>query len=119
VGLEIGEENVRGCLPWLSAARSADVPVVALLSVASCPADVYAAERHRERAETLETVVREAGAVWTLTSPLEISQLLEIAVRRGQSATSTLTFAHSLSDDIWRSLPWHSPRTPLRLTAVE
>ena len=117
VGLEIGEENLRGCLSWLTSTQEPPVPVVGLLSIAPSPADVYAAEQHDRRAETLATLVREAGAVWTLSSPLETADLLEVAARNCLARPATPPVAHALSGEIWRSLPWQSSRGPLRLTA--
>ncbi|MEX2170695.1 MAG: hypothetical protein WD851_15370 [Pirellulales bacterium] len=116
VGLEVGEENLRGCLKWLTWARRQLVPVVGLLSIAPSPGDVNAAEHHRQRTETLAALVREAGAVWTLASPLQAADLLEIAARHGQQLTATPLSNHALSTEIWRSLPWQSARGPLRLT---
>lgn len=116
VGLEVGEENLRGCLRWLTSDPAQLVPVVGLLSIPPSPADVYAAEQRNQRAETLATLVREAGAVWVLSSPLAAADLLEIAARNALARPAAPPFAHALSDDIWRSLPWQSSRGPLRLT---
>jgi hypothetical protein len=118
IGLEIGNENLRGCLRWLATARASNAPVVGLLSLPPCPTDIHRAAQHRHDSETIETVVREAGAVWTLRSPLEATQIVEIAVRRTFSCAPKRPSNRALSDEIWRSLPWHSPRPPLRLTAA-
>lgn len=116
VGLEVGEENLRGCLKWLTWARRQSVPVIGLLTVAPVPSDVHAAERHRDRAETLAALIHEAGAVATLASPLQAAELVEFAARHGQKLTAPPPSNHALSDEIWRSLPWQSARGPLRLT---
>jgi len=115
VGVEIGEENLRAFLPWI-ARRNGKPPVVGLLSLPPAPADVFASEQHRAREVTLDTIVREAGALWTLHSPLEAMDLLEIAVRQGLVVSNQPAAALVLDRAIWQSLPWQSTRAPLRLT---
>lgn len=115
VGVELGEENLRSFLDW-AANRRSDAPVVGLLSIPPTPWDEHAAERRRERCTALAALVREAGAVWTLDSPLEVLELLEIAARYGQTLTSRPATAPALDTAIWRTLPWQSNRAPLRLT---
>lgn len=116
VGIEVGEENLRICLQWLAKTPLLHTPVIGLLSLPPEPMDVYEARKHRQRAETLQTVVREAGAAWAVSSPQETGQMLEIAARRAQCSQPQHPSYQALSSDLWHLLPWHSPRPPLRLT---
>lgn len=116
LGLEAGEENLRVVQSWMRDFRRQDVPVVGLLSMSAPPTDMFSGEAHHQRLAALATLIREAGAVWTLNSPLEAMDLLKIARRHHERMARQYSDCQRGAADIWRLLPWQSTRCPLRLT---
>jgi hypothetical protein len=115
LALEIGEENCRVVERWLREPRPENAPVVGLLSISNPPSDLLSSQEHLQRTATLAVLIREAGAIWTIESPLEVSDLLEIVLRRACLASRPFSDFQQIAEDIWHSLPWQSTRTPLRL----
>lgn len=115
LALEVGEENSHAVERWLKNARPEGVPVVGLLSMSNPQPDIVSNQERLQRTAILAALIREAGAVWTLDSPLEISDLLRIVLRQGYRESHPFSDLQGLAVEIWHSLPWQSTRPPLRL----